>query len=157
MLCSMRMISNLTGNGFGLGADGDEVWLLSADSGGALTGFIHGHSFGAADDGVSFGLHVTSTGKQHFVAQSQPSLGSANRPPRVGPVVIHEIFYHPAEDSAGEDVDREEYIELLNLSLDRNTPVRSCRNHQHLAFAWRSGLRVSPPTSRSRRVNISSW
>ncbi|MBL9170431.1 MAG: lamin tail domain-containing protein [Verrucomicrobiales bacterium] len=107
---------NLTGNGFGLGADGDEVWLLSADSSGALTGFIHGHSFGAADNGVSFGLHVTSTGKQHFVAQSQPSLGSANHPPRVGPVVIQEIFYHPAENSAGEDVDREEYIELLNLS-----------------------------------------
>lgn len=111
---------NLTGNGFGLGADGDEIWLLSADPTGALTGYLHGHSFGAADNGVSFGLHVTSTGAKHFVAQSQLSLGSSNFPPRVGPVVIQEIFYHPPEDAEGEEMDREEFLELLNLS---GTPV----------------------------------
>jgi len=104
--------------GFGLGADGDEVWLFSADAAGQLTGYVHGHRFGAADDGVSFGLHVTSDGQEHFVAQSAPTLGTANAGPQVGPVVISEIMYHPSGGDDGTDCSGDEYIEIVNISAE---------------------------------------
>jgi hypothetical protein len=107
---------NPGGTGFGLSSDGDEVWLFSADAAGGLTGYVHGHSFGAADDGVSFGRHVTSEGKGHFVAQAAPTLGSANAGPRVGPVVINEIMYHPPDIGGTNDNSDDEYIELLNIT-----------------------------------------
>src|SRR4029079_17097918 len=70
---------------FALGSDGDEVYLFSADSGGELTGYFHGFKFGASENGVTFGRHKTSTGAEHFVAQSSPTLGAANSGPKIGP------------------------------------------------------------------------
>lgn len=98
--------------GFGLGADGDEIHLFSADSAGLLTGYTQGWAFGAADDLVTFGLHVTSDGRSLFVAQSTATLGAANSGPRVGPVVISEISYNPPAGPGSAD----EFIELLNIS-----------------------------------------
>jgi hypothetical protein len=46
----------------------------------------------------------------NFVALREATPGAANAEPRVGPVVINEIMYHPPGDSAAE------YIELLNTS-----------------------------------------
>ena len=109
---------NAGGAGFGLSSDGDEIWLFSADAAGNLTGHVHGHSFGAADDGVSFGRHVTSEGREHFVAQSARSLGSANVGPRVGPVIINEIMYRPPDIGGTNDNSDDEYIEVLNTSVD---------------------------------------
>jgi hypothetical protein len=107
-----------TGNGaFGLGADGDEIWLFSADAAGQLTGYVHGHRFGAAEAGVSFGRHLTSDGQEHFVAQVSTTLGTENAGPRVGPVVFTEIMYHPPDrDGTRNDEDEDEYLELQNLS-----------------------------------------
>ncbi len=101
---------------FGLDSAGDEVWLFSADKVGALTGYFHGHSFGPAENGVSFGRNVTTDGREHFVAQSASSLGLTNAGPRSSPVIIHEIMYHPLEvDGRDTDLDGE-YIELLNAT-----------------------------------------
>jgi hypothetical protein len=111
---------NPGGTGFGLSSDGDEVWLFSADGAGNLTGYVHGHSFGAAEDGVSFGRYVTSEGKEHFVAQTARSLGAPNAGPRVGPVVINEIMYRPPDIGGTNDNSDDEYIELLNIT---STPV----------------------------------
>ena len=55
---------------FALSAQGDEVYLFSANIDGNLTGYFHGFSFGAARNGVTFGRHVISTGEEHFIAQS---------------------------------------------------------------------------------------
>jgi hypothetical protein len=41
---------------------------------------------------------------------SEPTPGAANAYPRVGPVVIEEIMYHPSTDANAE------YVELLNIS-----------------------------------------
>jgi len=95
--------------GFYLNSHGDQVYVHSADGGGNLTGYSHGFRFGAAENGVSFGRHVSSDGREHFVAQSSNTLGSANAGPKIGPLVISEIYYHPVEDEI-------EYIELTNVS-----------------------------------------
>ncbi len=101
---------------FALSADGDEVYLFSGDATTNLTGYYHGFTFGAADDGVTFGRVVTSDGKQHFAVQATPTLGTNNAGPRVGPIVISELMYHPPEFLSGEDNTLDEYIELRNLT-----------------------------------------
>lgn len=115
---------NPGGAGFALGSDGDEVWLFGARPDGTLNGYVHGFSFGAAENGVTFGRHVTTEGREHFVAQSAATLGSANAGPRVGPVVVTEIHYRPVDrivirglnlpESADNSAD--EFIEIANIS-----------------------------------------
>ncbi|MCX8155575.1 MAG: immunoglobulin domain-containing protein [Verrucomicrobiae bacterium] len=104
-----------TNNSFGLGALGDAVYVFSGDGATNLTGYSHGFNFGAAVPGVTFGRHVNSQGREHFVAQVAPTPGAANAGPRVGPVVIAEIMYHPP-DVGTNDNSRDEFIELANIS-----------------------------------------
>jgi hypothetical protein len=104
---------------FNLSAAGEEAYLFSADASGCLTGYCQGYSFGAALNGVSIGRHVISTGEEHFVAQAARTLGQTNGPPRVGPVVISEIQYHPPDvlaNNAYWDDTANEFIELCNVS-----------------------------------------
>jgi len=97
--------------GFLLSSHGDEeIYLFSADSAGSLTGYAHGFRLSAAQNGVSFGRYVTSDGTVHFVAQSQLTLGQENAGPKVGPVIISEIYYHPTEQGGIE------YLLLENVS-----------------------------------------
>jgi hypothetical protein len=95
--------------GFGLGDLGEEIYLFSADANGQLTGFVHGFTYGTAEKNVSWGRHIISTGEEHFVPQREMSFLEANPGPKVGPVVISEIHYHPPNES-------DEFIELRNLS-----------------------------------------
>jgi hypothetical protein len=97
-----------TTNDFALSSRGDQVYLFSADASGNLTGYDHGFAFGAASEGVSFGRHVISTGEEQFPAQITFSPGQTNAGPRIGPVVITEIHYHPP--TAGD-----EFVELENI------------------------------------------
>jgi hypothetical protein len=84
-----------------------------------LTGYSHGFDFGAAAKGVPFGRYVTSQGAEHFVAQAATTLGATNSMPRVGPIVISEIMYHPVDHFDGVNfVDNsiDEFVELHNIS-----------------------------------------
>jgi len=65
--------------------------------------------FGAAAAGVSFGRHVNSVGEEQFPAQLVTTFPGANAGPRVGPVVIHEVHYHPPPGG-------DEFVELKNLT-----------------------------------------
>ncbi|HXJ56778.1 MAG TPA: lamin tail domain-containing protein [Verrucomicrobiae bacterium] len=108
---------------FAFSSDGDEAFLFSATAAGQLTGYSHGFRFGAAATGVSFGRHLTSIGEEHFVGQSTSTLGSTNAGPKVGPVVISEIHYHPPCAPAGIPCEGDEepgleYIELQNISVE---------------------------------------
>jgi hypothetical protein len=113
-------------NSFRLDSHGEEIYLYSADAGGNLTGYSDGFAFGAAQNGVSFGRYVISTGEAQYPAQVTNTLGTANAGPRVGPVVINEFRYHPA---VGED----EYIELKSITngvvklFDPNSPTNGWR------------------------------
>jgi len=97
-------------NRFGMGAGGDDVWLLEADSGGTLLRFADHLEFGASPEGITLGRWPDGTGE--VVLLSQPTLGDANSLPRAGDVVITELMYHPASE-----LDTEEYIELYNRDL----------------------------------------
>lgn len=138
---------NTGSTAFALSSDGDEVWLFSADLAGNLTGYVHGHRFGAAENGVSFGRHITSTGQEHFVAQSARTLGATNAGPKVGPVVISEILYHPPDLADGSDNAGDEFIELLNIS----TSVVSLYDPAIPANTWRitGGVDFVFPTNQS--------
>ncbi|HXJ73833.1 MAG TPA: lamin tail domain-containing protein, partial [Candidatus Dormibacteraeota bacterium] len=94
---------------FSLDSMGDAVYLSSGDAATNLTGYSHGFSFGAAANGVSFGRYVNSVGEEQFPAQLSVTPGAANSAPRVGPVVIQEIHYHPG-------LGGDEFIELGNVT-----------------------------------------
>ncbi len=87
------------------GAAGDDVWLMEADAAGRLTRFADHVDFPAAASGESFGRYPNATGD--LAPMQQRTLGEPNAEPRVGPIVISEVMYHPP---AGGD----EFIELLN-------------------------------------------
>jgi hypothetical protein len=113
-------------NSFSLRAEGDDVYLFSADAAGSLTGYSHGFSFGGAERGVTFGRYRLSTGEDDFTAQLANSLGNANTGPKIGSIVINEIHYHP---DAGDD----EFIELRNITsepvalFDSSAPTNTWR------------------------------
>jgi hypothetical protein len=94
-------------NSFRFSEYGEAVYLF-ADSIGNK-GYYHGFTFGPIDNAVSFGRYITSIGTEEFVAQTATSLGAENKGPRVGPVVITEIMYNPADSIS-------EFIEIKNIS-----------------------------------------
>ncbi|MBN1844442.1 MAG: lamin tail domain-containing protein [Sedimentisphaerales bacterium] len=94
---------------FAFSENGEKVYLTSG-AGGALTGvYSTERRFGASQPDVAFGHYVKSTGSD-FVAMSANTPNDANADPKVGPVVINEIAYHPQSDGDAE------FVELVNIS-----------------------------------------
>lgn len=111
--------ASLGDNAFQLSSRGDEIWLFAADASGNLLGYSHGFVFGPSEVNVTFGRYLLSTGKEVFVAQSANSLNAANKGPKVGPIEIREIHYHPLDiyaNGAFWNDDNNEFIELQNTS-----------------------------------------
>ena len=114
-------------NGFGFSSKGEEVHLASSE---VPPAYYVSETFGASENGVSFGRYVTPSGVVHFVAMSNLTFGTdvkasdppsrsndfitgsgaVNSKPKIGPVVINEFMYN----SPGSP--DEEYIELYNFS-----------------------------------------
>ncbi len=134
---------------FALSSDGDEVYLFAADLSGNLTGYYHGFSFGAAEEGVSFGRYVSSDGNEQFVPQSSVTLGAANAGPKVGPVVISEIMYHPAGAGTNDNT-ADEFVELINISanavslFDAARPTNTWKLSGGVDFAFPTNLSLAP-------------
>lgn len=120
--------------GFLLSSLGEEVYLYSADAEGNLTGYVHGFRFGAAEEGMTFGRHLISTGEDHFVPQVSPTLNDRNAGPNIGPVVINEIMFNPLPMEGTNSVILE-YIELRNISSEE-APLFDTET---LENAWRLG------------------
>ena len=144
---------NTGANAFALSSKGEAVYLFSGD-GTSLTGYAHGFDFGAAAPDVTFGRYVISTGEDHFVAQAANTLGTNNAAPRVGPVVISEIMYHPAEVVAGSSPfnnTEDEFIELRNFGAspaplyDAAYPTNTWRLRDAVSFNFPAN--VSLPAS----------
>ena len=102
-------------NAFRLNSHGDGIWLYSADQGRNLTGYSDGFSFPASANGVSFGRYTNSVGEVQYPPQRTVTLGAENSGPRVGPVVLNEIQYHPAPGQV-------EFIEVKNIT-STNVPL----------------------------------
>ena len=111
----------LGANGFALSEYGEQVYLFSGDATTNLTGYYHGFDFGAAPNNVSFGRYVNSQTNVFFVLQSTNTPGTNNALPRVGPIVISEIMYHPP-DVNGTNDEIDEFIELHNITAT-NVPL----------------------------------
>ena len=145
-------------DGFSLSSvRGDEVWLTEADAGGALARFADKVDFGPSANGVSLGRYPNGTGP--LVAMGDLSLGSPvragqdaallasfragkgapNTGPRVGPIVISEILYAPAEALA-------EYVVLKNISdvpvpfFDPANPANTWELANAVAFTFPPGF-----------------
>ena len=99
---------NISGSGFRFNRSGDEIYLFSGNNSNELTGFVTGWEFEAQYNGVSFGVHITSENEKYFVAQKKVTLGAPNTLPKVGPLVISRINYHPEGN--------EEYLIITNIA-----------------------------------------
>jgi hypothetical protein len=140
-------------DGFAFSAEGDGVWLLSADADGTLTGWVHGFTFGASPPNTSFGRWITSTGQEHFVAQSKPSPGSLNSESPIGPLAFTEIALTRSSTGSGLGI-QDAFIEILNLSAESvplALPFNRSRSWQvdgtvsfSFADAFPTGLRLEP-------------
>ena len=75
-----------------------------------MTGFVEIVEYGATGPNQSWGRYETSVGSD-FALMSAVTLGAANAPPQIGPVVINEIQYHPMPGGR-------EFIELHNVSKE---------------------------------------
>ena len=94
---------------FTLSSEGGEIYLLSATSAGDRSDYVNGFRFGDGSAGFSFGRHLNSVGEVSYPPLQSNSFGSTNDSPRVGPLVITEIMYHPRDGSV-------EFVELQNIS-----------------------------------------
>ncbi len=129
-------------NRFTLNSHGEEVYLLSANPVGQLTGYADGFVFPAAANGVSFGRSTNSEGRLLYLPEISLTLGGANSGPRHGPVIINEIRYAPEEGEA-------EFVELKNLAAfevplyDAEAPTNTWQING-LGFSFPQGV-VLPP------------
>lgn len=96
---------------FRLDPHGEEVFL-SADSLGCAGRFCDGMEYGEIENGSTFGRYVTVNGQVLYPIQKSRTLGRENAGPLVGPVILGEVMYHPADGAA----DSAEYVEVANLS-----------------------------------------
>ena len=94
---------------FALSENGETIYLQSGQNG-VLTGYYEEEKFGASERDIAFGRYRKSTGTFNFVPMSANTPGAANGYPKVGPIVMTEIMYHPATNGDAE------YVELLNDS-----------------------------------------
>jgi hypothetical protein len=113
-------------------ARGDQVYLHTADAAGNLTFFRLSRDFGPSENGVSFGRYVKSDATTDFVPMSRHTFGVSNPTsqtqfrsgtgaqnayPKMGPLVISEIMYHPPDvGTSNVDNSIDEYVEIFNLT-----------------------------------------
>ncbi|MCX7872391.1 MAG: lamin tail domain-containing protein [Verrucomicrobiae bacterium] len=149
---------------FALGSRGDQIYLSTADSLGNLTGYRRSVKFGASRNGVSFGYYVNSVGEEDFVAlgartfgvddpgtveQFRQGTGASNAIPKVGPLVISEIMYHPPDIGTNDNV-QDEYIELYNNSsatvmlYDPQYPTNTWRLRDAIDYEFPMGASIPP-------------
>lgn len=133
-----------TAGSFELNANGGSVFLSAATPTGDLTGYTTVQNFDAAAVDNTFGRYRTSTGLAFprladrslgvdaptSVEEFRGGTGSTNGAPFVGPVVINELHYHPADVPEGAD----EVVEFLELKNITGSPVPL--HDASLGFGW---------------------
>lgn len=108
--------------GFALSSFGETVFLYAP--GGELSlPYLEQESFGPSEADISRGrFEKPTTGTINFIPLSYPTPGEPNAYPRVGPLTITEIHYHPAENAAAE------FIEIQNISAVEQTLSNEATN-----------------------------
>jgi hypothetical protein len=154
---------------FALSSTGDQVYLSVAATNGAMTGYRAIAKFGAAANGVSFGRYQNSVGKidypqmsAHTFGHDHPATldefrmgaGLSNSYPKVGPVVISEIMYHPPDiivpSVSTNDNVVEEFIELHNSGItpaplyDPGAPTNTWRLRDAIDYNFPLNTSIAP-------------
>ena len=123
------------------GTAGDDVWLLARI--GTETGpvfFIDHVEFGAALADESFGRWPNGTGQ--LQPMTRVTLQEVNSGPRIGPVVISEVMYHPPDPGDGSDPQNLEFVELYNPTA--KTVDLTGWEVNGIGFAFRGGTSIGP-------------
>ena len=147
-------------------SQGDKVILSATDSNGKLTGYRIPIEFEAAENGFSFGRIKTSLGDQ-FVTLARPTFGvinpasiqsfrqgtgDNNSEHKIGPIVIHEVMYHPSPLPFGAGTPNDEFIELRNITnqniklYDPLNPLNTWQIDGGVKFEFPIGSELKPNT-----------
>ena len=136
-------------NDFALnGSHGDDVWLVNPNGASGILHFIDDVHFGAAANGEAFGRIPNGSGL--LAPLQRQTLGSVNTVPRVGPVVISELNYHPSNPSVSAlaiepsltEADLE-YAELYNPT-PQVVDLTGWRIDLGITFTFPSGTLLGP-------------
>ena len=127
--------------GFGLDSAGEELFLTAADADGRQLHFVDHIQFGAAHVGESFGRWPDGAGE--LFPMNRLSLGEENSGPRVGPVIISELMYHPREPGVSIDPEQLEFIEVYNPS-DAPVDLTDWRIADGIEFQFADGTTLAP-------------
>jgi hypothetical protein len=84
------------------------LWLNAADENGEILPYQVRRSYGVAEPDATQGIVRTSDGLK-FATLTADTREGANQGPVIGPIVINEIMYNPANDEA-------EFIEIQNIT-----------------------------------------
>jgi hypothetical protein len=131
------------------GIGGDSIFLSQADAGGNLTGYRLQVDFDAAEAGTSFGRIVTAAGDD-FAPLTAFTPNAANASPKIGPVIINEIMYHPPDLPGPIDDTVDEFIELQNLTphsvplFDPANPANSWKLRSAVSFSFPPNASIPP-------------
>jgi hypothetical protein len=115
---------------------GEEIYLFSGNAQTNLTGYVDGFKYDTRKIGESLGRSRTSDGRDIFISQIQPTIGTNNSGHAIDPLVINEIMYHPPDvflNNAWWNNSEDEYIELFNSS---NAAI-SLFDTQHPTNRWK--------------------
>jgi hypothetical protein len=131
-------------------ANGDQVHLSTADAAGNLTGYRTSVDFGPQRNGVSFGRYLTSF-EPDFTAMTTITVGAStsntveifrtgpgapNSLPRISPVVITEIMYHPPDLITATETNDDSFHEFLELKNATEAPT-PLFNTNYPTHTWR--------------------
>ena len=116
------------------GAHGDQVWLLEGDESGKLLRFIDNVTFGATANGETLGRWPNGEGE--LFPMIEPTLNEENTGPRVGPLVIREIMYHPPNNNR--DL---EYLEIFNAGAETQD-LTNWRLNDGVDFTFPTGYQL---------------
>lgn len=106
---------------------------LAAPSLTADRGYEHRFDYRLAPAGVSTGRYENGVGQERFPLQQTPSLGAANGPPAVGPLVFSEVMYNADAADADSTAGGFDFIEIANIS----DQVVALYDTKHSANTWR--------------------
>jgi hypothetical protein len=141
---------------------GGTVYLSATDAGGNLTGYRSLFPFGPQINGTSFGRVGSSVGEDFppligrsfgvdnpaNVLDFRNGSGSNNPPPKIGPIVINEIMYHPVDGAANLELAEQEFVELHNLGgvaaslFDATNPGNTWRLTGGVTFGFPTGISI---------------
>lgn len=132
--------------GFGFrGEAADDAWLLAADATGKPLRFADHVEFSATENGVTLGRWPNGVGSDDLFPMLTRTLGESNDGPRLAPVVLSEVHYHPSMPAEGSPLAENdfEFVEIWNRSTQL-VDISAWRLNRAVDFTFPSGTLLAP-------------